>query len=215
MIEKINDADNFIFKYPNHLVSKYLKQIKSKINDPIYYEIGIGYGTTVLEAAKILNNSGEIHLFSKNSDCIEVQKDMAKFGYNNIYTAFCSPEMIYSGYHFDLAIGVYNKKLPSFDLAFLDGGHVFHLDAPATCLLKELCKLNGYIIFDDYSWSLSSSPSLNPKVRPKTLEEYDLPQINANHIKIICALFMDNDSRYKKLSDSTDRVVAYQRISNA
>lgn len=212
MIEKINEADKSIFKYPNHLVSKYLKKIKNTNNNPIYYEIGIGYGTTVLEAAKILNNSGKIYIFSKKNDCSCVKEDIQKFDYKNIEDKYCSENKIYSGYHFDIAFGVLNKELPPFDLAFLDGGHVFHLDAPTTCILKELCKPGGYIIFDDYNWSLSISPSLKPEKRSTTLNEYESLQIEQKHVKMICDLFMDTDARYKKLSDSTNKVVAYQRI---
>lgn len=211
MLEKINDPNKLIFKHPNHLVSKYLQRIKRLETNPIYYEIGIGYGTTVLKAAKILDNSGQIYIFSKKNDCSSLKDDLQKLKYYNINDNYCSENKIYSGYHFDIALGVINKELPQFDLAFLDGGHVFHLDAPTTCILKELCKPGGYIIFDDYDWSLSISPALKPDVRQKTLEEYESIQINANHVKMICQLFMDTDNRYKKLPDSTSKTVVYER----
>ena len=212
MIEKINDPDKEIFRHPNHLVSKYLKLLKSKNHNPIYYEIGIGYGTTVLEAAKILDNSGKIYIFSRKNDCNCIREDIKQLGYENIEDKYCSENKIYSGYHFDIALAVINNELPSFDLAFLDGGHVFHLDAPTTCILKELCKPKGHIIFDDYDWSLSSSPSLKPSIRQATLNEYESSQIKEKHIEIVCKLFMDTDSRYKKLPDSTTKTVIYQRV---
>lgn len=207
MIEKINSEH--ILGKPNKYITKYIYSLDNK--NIIYYEIGIGIGSTVLEVSKLLNNEGKIYLFSKRHDCEELKNDLSKLGYKNINTNYCSDTKIYSGYHFDMAFGVYKKRLPSFDIAYLDGGHVFHLDAPTTCLLKELCKINGLIFFDDYNWTLSYSPTLNPKIRPQTINEYDKKQINTKHIEMICKIFMDTDERYEKILADT-RCVAYKRV---
>ncbi len=207
MIEKI--TPEHILGKPNRYVTKYISELDNK--NIVYYEIGIGIGSTVLEISKILHNNGRIYIFSKKCDCEELKKDLHKLGYKNINTNYCSDNKIYSGYHFDMAVGVLNKRLPSFDVAYLDGGHVFHLDAPTTCILKELCKINGVIFFDDYNWQLSYSPTLNPKIRPRTLIEYDKKQINSKHVQIICKIFMDTDNRYQQIL-TDDRCVAYKRI---
>lgn len=207
MIEKIKR---------NHVLGKYNKNVVdyvSSLSDKniIYYEIGIGIGATVLEISKILNNIGKLYLFSRNLACEELKNDLTKIGYDNINVDHCSDTKIYSGYHFDIAVGVVNNTLPFFDVAYLDGGHVFHLDAPTTCMLKELCKINGVIFFDDYNWSINNSPSLNPKTRPQTLLEYDDKQINLKHIQMICQIFMDTDERYQNILKN-NRCVAYKRI---
>jgi hypothetical protein len=86
--------------------------------------------------------------------------------------------------------------LPKFDLAYIDGGHVFHLDRPATCILKELCKPGGYMIFDDWNWTLGKSPTMNPKIRPQTVREYEERQINTSHVQLVCKALMDTDNRF-------------------
>ena len=207
MIEKI--TPNHILGIPNKHLVKYISELDTK--NIVYYEIGIGIGSTTLEVSKILNNQGKIYLFSKQCDCEELKNDLNKLGYNNINTNHCSDTKIYSGYHFDMAMGIMDNKLPHFDVAYLDGGHVFHLDAPTTCMLKELCKINGVIFFDDYNWTINYSPTLNPKIRPKTLIEYDKKQINLKHVQIICKIFMDTDSRYRMIVNNT-KCVAYKRI---
>ncbi len=207
MIERL--LTDHILNKPNKYVHDYISNLKNK--NIIYYEIGIGLGATVFDVARLLNNSGQIYLFSYKSDCKELEYDLSRLGYTNLIIKNCSDNRVYSGYHFDMAIGVLNNSLPNFDIAYLDGGHVFHLDAPTTCILKELCKVNGIIFFDDYNWSIARSPTLNPKIRPKTLIEYDTEQINLKHIQMICKIFMDTDERYNKILEDT-RCVAYKRI---
>lgn len=212
MLEKINHPDCKTISSCNRIVTKYIKEIINYNKDIIYYEIGIGVGATLLDVAKIMSNNGQIFIFSRKCDCEEIKKDLKNLGYTNINNDWCSSDKIYSGYHFEIADAILQKKLPLFDVCYLDGGHVFHLDAPTTCLIKELCKINGYIIFDDYNWSLKFSPTLNPQVRKKTLIEYDDNQINKKHIKMICQLFMDTDIRFEKTKDYSEIVAVYKKI---
>lgn len=212
MLEKLNNQKYRWISYPNTIVIDYLKKILNHNKSPIYYEIGIGVGATTLDVAKTLNNQGSIYIFSYKKDCAAIKNDLLKLGYNNIINTFCSESKTYSGYHFDMGLAAFNKQLPNFDLCYLDGGHVFHLDAPTTCLIKDLCKVNGHIIFDDYDWSLEKSPTLNPKINPKTQKDYDIKQIETCHIQIICSLFMDNDLRYKNIPQKSNRYKVYERV---
>lgn len=211
MLEKFTNKKYQYISRQNILVIDYIEKIKQHNSDPIYYEIGIGIGATVLGVARKLNNQGQIYIFSYKKDCLELKNDLYKLGITNVNDSFCSESMVYSGYHFDIANAVLNKKLPNFDLCYLDGGHVFHLDAPTTCIIKELCKINGYIIFDDYDWCLEKSPTLNPKKRPETLKEYDMNQIKTCHIPMICSLFMDTDKRYINIANNSSRYKIYKR----
>lgn len=211
MLEKIIDPQYKYISYPNSLVLEYIKLIQYTNQSPVYYEIGIGVGATTLAVAKLMQNKGKIFIFSYQKDCQNLKKDLNKLGYTNINDSFCSESKTYSGYHFDMACAAIDKKLPNFDLCYLDGGHVFHLDAPTTCVIKEICKIGGYIVFDDYDWSLEKSPTLNPKINPKTQRDYDDNQIKISHIPMICTLFMDNDKRYKEIETKSSRYKIYQR----
>jgi len=214
MLERIGAVGFETLGRTNKSVMKCLDEVLASNAEPVFYEIGVGVGATTLPVAERLNNRGKILLFSREKDVLELSADLRDRGYKNVDSNWGSPTQTYSGYHFELALGFRVGLLPGFDLAYIDGGHVFHLDAAASCILKELCKPNGYMIFDDYNWSLSKSPTMNPQKRPATAIEYDKRQIEACHVKLVCETFMDTDPRFKFLGLEGNTAV-YQRIANA
>ncbi|BAI88797.1 class I SAM-dependent methyltransferase [Arthrospira platensis NCB002] len=201
MIEKIGSSGYEALSTPDSVVLKILDNLtlSGAKKSLTYYEIGVGIGVTTLEVAKRLNNSGTIILFSLEREVSELASDLAKLGFTNIDSSWGSPSRTYSGYHFQLAQGFVAGLLKPFDLAYIDGGHVFHLDAPAACVLKELCKPGGYMLFDDWYWSIAKSPSLNPSVKPDILLKYDDEQIKVCHVQLVCKVVMDTDSRFEFL----------------
>ena len=212
MLEKITNPAYQVISQPDKSVLKYLDEILAyNQTDPVFYEIGVGVGATTLPVAERLNNRGQIVLFSREKDVRELAADLRERGYSNIDSEWGSPNNTYSGYHFELARGAAENRLPSFDLAYIDGGHVFHLDAPATCVLKELCKPGGYMIFDDYEWYIGKSPTWNPNVRAATAIEYDKRQIEVCHVKLVCKLFMDTDPRFEFVGMEKDTAI-YRRV---
>ncbi|MFN0114836.1 MAG: class I SAM-dependent methyltransferase [Paracoccaceae bacterium] len=214
MIEKIGTPGFETISTPDPVVLDNLKAVLEENPDPIYYEIGVGIGATVLEVARMLANRGTIILFSRASDVSEVAKDLADLGYRNVVDDWGSPSKTYSGYHFELARGFAGGLLPMFDLAYIDGGHVFHLDAAATAVLKELCRPGGLMLFDDYSWSLEASPTLNPTVRPQTGRDYDQLQIETAHVKLVCSVLMETDARFDRLGIINSTAI-YRRKASA
>lgn len=199
VLEKINMTGFESVSSPDHRVLHILDEILQQNTEPTFYEIGVGVGATTLPVAQRMNNRGKLILFSREQDVLELAADLKEKGFSNIDSSWGSPSKIYSGYHFELARGFVEKLLPPFDLAYIDGGHVFHLDAPAACILKELCRPGGYMLFDDWNWSLRTSPTLNPAKRPRTADEYDLLQIDTCHVQLVCKALMDTDFRFEFL----------------
>lgn len=199
MLEKIGAPGFETLSRADKTVLQRLQEILVHQPEPVFYEIGVGVGATTLPVAQMLNNHGQMLLFSREVDVQELSTDLRERGFYNIDSRWGSPGKTYSGYHFELARAAVAKQLPVFDLAYIDGGHVFHLDAPAACILKELCKPGGYMIFDDWFWSLSKSPTMNPAKRPATAQEYDPLQIEACHVQMVCQSIMDIDPRYEFL----------------
>jgi hypothetical protein len=68
---------------------------------------------------------------------------------------------------------------PRFDLCYLDGAHTWFVDGFAFFLVDRLLRRGGWIIFDDLSWTYSTSPTLKDTeaVRRMPPEERDTPQI--------------------------------------
>ena len=210
MLEKIGKPGFLHWSTPDPIVLKYLKLIKQNIENPVYYEIGIGVGATVLEVAKELDNTGSIVLFSRLVEVAGVAQDLKNLGYDNVDDRWGSTHHTFFGYHFELARAIMSGSISKFDLAYLDGCHMMHLDAGTAAILKEHCNVNGYIIFDDYTWSLKYIATLL-NVMPATSVEYDTRQIEANHIEMICKVIMNTDKRFEFLGVQDDSAV-YRRI---
>jgi len=213
MLEKIGAPGFETLSNPEETVLKLLDEILVKVDAPVIYEIGVGVGATTLPVAKKMDNRGALFLFSRQKDVQELATDLRGLGYDNVNDTWGSPTRTYSGYHFELARGFVAGVLPQFDLAYIDGGHVFHLDAPAACILKELCKPGGYMVFDDWNWSLAKSPTMNPEVRPATATEYDIEQINQSHVQLVCKTIMDADKRFEFVV-LTKNTAVYQRVDD-
>lgn len=213
MLEKIGTAGFESVSNPNKEVISCVGEILQNKGRIMFYEIGVGVGATTLPVAKAISQrggKGRIKIFSKTRDVEELVSDLNKMGYDFV-EGIGSPCKTYSGYHFEMAVAFSRSELPTFDLAYLDGGHVFHLDASAACILKELCTPGGYIIFDDYNWSLQKSPTQNPNANPLTFEHYDEDQINTAHVELICKSLMDTDPRYQ-LVDIKNNSAIYKRL---
>jgi SAM-dependent methyltransferase len=197
LLEKIGAPEFATISQPNDTVLALVRGLMQADAEPVFYEIGVGIGATTLPVAEIMDNRGRIVLFSREHEVAELAADLALRGFTNIDAGWGSPAKVYSGYHFELARGFVAGDLPVFDLAYVDGGHVFHLDAPATAVLKELCKPGGYLVFDDWYWSIARSPTMGPSVREATRREYDLRQIEACHVQLVCKSIMDVDPRFE------------------
>jgi SAM-dependent methyltransferase len=211
MLEKIGTSRFAAVSTPDPIVMEKLREICTYRSRPVFYEIGVGVGATTLDVAKLFANAGQIVLFSYEAEVAELSSDLRKLGYTNVDSNWGSPNKTFSGYHFQLAKGYINKQLPMFDVAYLDGGHVFHLDAPAAVVLKELCNPGGYILIDDWNWSLGKSPTLKPAVRPQTAEEYDREQIEECHLQLVCKIVMDTDSRFEFMGVQSDTAIYRRR----
>ncbi|MBN2717474.1 MAG: class I SAM-dependent methyltransferase [Deltaproteobacteria bacterium] len=214
MLEKLGKPGYETISHPDAKTLECLDIVMKKNPTPVFYEVGVGIGATTLPVAQKLNNKGEILIFSRMNDVQELAKDLKDRGFTNI-KEWGSPYNTFSGYHFDLAMGMHEGKLPKFDVAYLDGGHIFHLDAPAACVLKELCKPGGFIVFDDYSWSYARSPGLNPKKRSATSVEFEPRQIETCHIQLVCSIVMDTDTRFKCIGIYDQATAVYQKISES
>lgn len=210
MLETIGTPGFETLSRADTTVLKYLRAMLEIKADPVFYEIGVGVGATTLPAAELLRNRGQMVLFSREKDVAELASDLRARGFVNIDASWGSPSQTYSGYHFELARGFATGALPPVDVAYIDGGHVFHLDAPSACIVKELCTPGGYVIFDDWGWSLAKSPTMNPGKRPATAQEYDPLQIETCHVQLVCRAIMDTDKRFRLVEKKGNSVV-YQK----
>ena len=191
MLERISNLENRFISQPSSEVLEKLPWLLGTKTQR-YFEIGVGVGATVLEVAKALNNSGEIHIWSRQQDCDELVGDLSNLGIHNV-VAHGNPDKTYSGYHFTFLTSFCEGSLPSFDLAYVDGGHVAHLDLGTVAILKNVAHEGSIIVLDDFNWTLAKSPTLNPDINAQTAYNYDESQIVQPHVALICKALLDND----------------------
>jgi len=77
-----------------------------------------------------------------------------------------------------------NKK---YDLIFIDGNHVAPYVLMDSVMSWSLLKLNGYMLFDDYTWGLDREITLRPK---KSIDSF---------CEIFGGYFEDVHSNYRKI----------------
>lgn len=96
-----------------------------------------------------------------------------------------------------------NNENGMFDIVYLDGSHSFIHDGLTCCLLKELIKPEGYLVFDDVFWTYEKSPSSNPNVNPKMKELFTDEQLCDCQVQRVLNAFMITDKRFKEICMSS------------
>jgi predicted O-methyltransferase YrrM len=167
----------------------------------IVAEIGIYKGYTSEKLAEFLAGEGELHLFDYKDRVVEVKSKLNAAGYQNIIGHGNSRKLMDS-YNWSLMRMLEAHPEPIFDYVFIDGAHIWAIDALAFSLADRLLKVGGYIDFDDYNWSLEKSPSLNPSLFPPTSEMYTAEQIREQHIKLVVDLLVKRDPRYVEVLEN-------------
>lgn len=186
-------------------------------------EVGVGIGATTRVIAERMSSKGELHLFDYEEVVARVERELRSEGLADgiKIVTHSNSRRTYDSYSWRLAqlaiedmdrgggFGIY-------DLAYLDGGHNFHHDAPACVALKELIRPGGYLVLDDVHWTFAKSRSANPERNPGIRDLYTQEQIETPHVKIIDRLVMKTDPRFTQifLSDSDDpRRTVYQKTA--
>lgn len=139
---------------PNELFLSNIIKYCNK-NSPNIAEIGIGFGATTYSLANLVKNyNGKVHIFDFHDSVDSVFTILELEGLTNIVKYGCS-DKLQDSYNWSLLNLIENNNKNYFDYIFLDGAHTFPTDALTFFLSDMLLKVNGYIEFDDYNWSLN------------------------------------------------------------
>jgi predicted O-methyltransferase YrrM len=156
MLEKIGTPEAPTLSVPHRSVLEAARFIKSNNPAPMVAEFGVGVGATTLELAKILNNSGEIHIFDFHASVQELRFDLFVKGFSNIHP-HGNTDKHWDSYHWSVSKMIEEGATEQFDLIYIDGAHTYLHDALIFFMADRILKVNGIMIFDDWSWSFSSS----------------------------------------------------------
>lgn len=196
------------------LLRKYLEQHEETIN---VAEVGVGVGATAVEIVKLLRAHDNYYMFSFEEDVNELKWDLLdlNLGCKNIL-AFGNSKKIYDSYAWSLAkLYIDSNREQLFDITYLDGAHTYLHDGMTCCLLKEMTKPGGMIVFDDINWCQATSPTMNPVKNPNILREYTAEQISTCQVKYIVDIFMEKDDNWEKVEQfSTNHRATFRKKTN-
>jgi predicted O-methyltransferase YrrM len=164
----------------------------------VYGEVGVYRGDTAMGVAEHLAGRGEIHLFDFEDRVGPAARRLRDAGHENVVVHPNSRRLLDS-YNWSLMKMLAEHDGPVFDYVFIDGAHTWGLDALAFLLVDRLLRTGGYVDFDDYSWSLRGSPSMNPDAFPEVEQLYTAAQIEERQIALVVDLLVRRDPRYTEV----------------
>lgn len=163
-----------------------------------YAEVGVYEGDTALEIAESLAGDGELHLFDFADRVDAVAARLRDAGHDNVVVHPNSRRLLDS-YNWSLMQLLQERAAPVFDYVFVDGAHTWAHDALAFFLIDRLLQPGGYIDFDDYTWTLRSSPSMNPAAFPEVEQLYTDDQIDTAQVALVVDLLVRLDPGYEEV----------------
>ncbi len=205
MIEKIGLKGFKTLSSPAGEVIELINILKEHNKPLTVAEVGIGIGATSVKILELLTENDTVYLFDYQRKIDELVEDLKGINNNNVsIIGVGNSEKLYDSYSWNLATMLLNrrnakKSIPLFDLVYLDGAHAFLHDSTACCVLKDLTKNGGYLVFDDMHWSYANSPTQNPKANPKTNMKFTEDQINTAQISMVVDLFMRHDKDWVQI----------------
>lgn len=194
MLEKIGRPETSTLSAPQQSVVDAISYIKAQNPAPVFAEFGIGIGATTLEVAKILNNSGEIHIFDFHEGVQELRYDLHTRGFTNVFP-HGNTGKYWDSYHWSISKLLQAGQEERFDLIYIDGAHTYLHDALAFFMTDRLLKVGGIMIFDDWNWRYADSQYMKDIRHLYMTDE----QINSNQIGMFIRELVETHIGYETL----------------
>jgi predicted O-methyltransferase YrrM len=166
-----------------------------------FAEIGVYRGDTALAVAELLGGRGQIHLFDYADRVAGAEARLRAAGHANV-TAHPNSRRLLDSYNWSLMRVLREADSPVFDYVFIDGAHTWAHDALAFLLIDRLLSPGGYVDFDDYRWSLRTSPSMNPQAFPDVEELYTGEQIDSHQVALVVDLLLRRSDGYEEVVEN-------------
>ena len=160
-------------------------------------EIGIGYGATAVEACKCLTQEDTYFCFDFEDLIDNLLYDLKQIPEINCQIiGKGNTHKICDTYAWNLSELLFEMRNDGknglFDVVYLDGAHTFIHDGLACCLLKELLKPKGYLLFDDMFWARGTK-------NEKWNELYTEEQLTEYQVQRVVNAFMIEDDRFHQI----------------
>ncbi len=181
-----------------------VKDKKASAGKVTVAEIGIDLGATTLAVSKVLDKADTYYLFDFEEVVSALTSDLRELPEIKCdYVQVGNTHKTYDSYVWNLSNLVFqmrNDKIDGiFDVVYLDGAHNLIHDGLACCMLKEMIRPGGYVVFDDVNWSYEISHTCNPKVNSVVKNGFTHEQICDCQVKRVIRLFMERDEHFEKI----------------
>lgn len=199
---------------PETIFPNYVEKLKASSTRPfICAEVGVDKGVTTREVVALLESGDRLDLYDRDS-CALFQNRLQILPIGVEVNYLANTCHLFDSYAWTLANEVKVSEAGSiegtYDLIFLDGAHVFHVDAAATCYLKEMLKVGGIIIFSDMTWTSAESFSSEQRRNRKMYSE---TQLKARHVSLIVDTLVRTDKRFEELESEDWDCSVFRRTS--
>ena len=161
-------------------------------------EIGVDRGATSEAILVWLDGAGVLHLFDFDDRLSPVAERLRDKGLTS-FVMHGNSHRTLDSYNWSLMKVLRDNRAPLFDYVYLDGAHTWAIDALAFFLIDRLLKPGGYIDFDDYSWTIDRSPTINPRVFPRIRELSSDEQIETTQVASIVDLLVRPSGNYEEV----------------
>lgn len=176
-------------------------------------ELGVDLGATSEAVVRLLGKDDAYYMFDFKNVTSKLRDKLGKATAARIFE-FGNSSRTYDSYNWSLANlwkGLEDKAL--FDVVYLDGAHTFAHDGLACCILKNMLKKGGVILFDDIYWTIWTSPTVNPTVNPKMKRLYTEEQMKTRQVQLVVDMFMKTDTNFEVAQEySSQERVAFRKV---
>jgi predicted O-methyltransferase YrrM len=185
-------------------------------------ELGIAHGTATCYMAAALQELGEGSITSV--DLIEVkdqfkpsvEEQLVKTGLSKFATVI----RMQTGYTWFLHNEIANNTKDNicnevYDLCVIDGPKNWTIDGAAFFFVDKLLKKNGYIVFDDYSWTYANANRRRDSTDGITHRSLSKDEQEIPHIREVFELLVKQHPHYGNLMilEKTDWVIAQKTMT--
>ena len=187
-------------------------------------ELGIAHGTATCYMAAALQELGEGSITSV--DLIEVKDSFKPSAEQQLASTglaqFASVVRMQTGYNWFLHDEIAKNTQDNicnevYDLCIIDGPKNWTMDGAAFFFVDKLLKKNGWLIFDDYSWTYADANSRRDATDGITHRSLSTEEQETPHIREIFELLVKQHPNYGALTklDASDWVLAQKTMTQS
>jgi predicted O-methyltransferase YrrM len=184
-------------------------------------ELGIAHGTATCYMAAAMRKRGCGRIVAVDLEGVSyspsAEEQVSKFGFGDIVEI----HRMKTGYNWFLHQEISKNTLndicsPVFDLCIIDGPKNWTIDSSAFFLADKLLKKNGWMIFDDYSWTYGSAALKRDATDGIAHRDLSDEELHIPHVREIFELLVKQHPDYGRfiVREEDDWAIAQKNMAH-